>query len=318
MSTVLQDDYTIPFSPKLAKILGVNEAIVIQQVHYWIEKYKDNADHQYDNRCWVYNTFEEWHEQFPFWSIATVKRTFYNLIEKKILITGWFNKKAYDHTNWYTINFEVLESLVNTDCINLIQSNVSNCTNREYQFDTSNTIDYYTKNTGIDYIENESIGCSSQSEQHKVSHIKEFIWNSEEEYQNYINNIIKNDIQDVMSEIGKTKIAGKEAYKIIKYFFDMFEHKRKMKHPRIRKIKLKEIIEGYYDIDTLLGDEDMLDVELMADCINWFFDAKRKNNYQIYIFSDHDTLMGLIGKSEYGNGTYYESINEKQGKPCYR
>lgn len=131
-------------SPVLAEKIGLNEAIVLQQVHYWLKiaEKKDLDHHFYDNQWWIYNTYSEWKKQFPFWSEITIKRTFLRLEEMKILISANFNKMKCDHTKWYTIDYEMLENAVNNDSINLILSNVSNCYDRTYQNDTSNTRDY--------------------------------------------------------------------------------------------------------------------------------------------------------------------------------
>lgn len=36
MSKLLIDDYPIQVLPKLAKVIGLNEAIILQQLHYWL------------------------------------------------------------------------------------------------------------------------------------------------------------------------------------------------------------------------------------------------------------------------------------------
>jgi len=51
-------------NPELAELIGLNEAIVLQQVHYWLEK----TDFEAKGKKWVYNTIEQWKEQFPFFS----------------------------------------------------------------------------------------------------------------------------------------------------------------------------------------------------------------------------------------------------------
>lgn len=68
--------------PTLATIIGLNESIVLQQVHYWL-KIKEKSQQDYiDGRYWVYNTYKQWQEQFPFFSLRTLRRTFSSL-EKK-------------------------------------------------------------------------------------------------------------------------------------------------------------------------------------------------------------------------------------------
>lgn len=96
-----------------AKVLGLNEAIVVQQIHYWLninEKAKKNF---YDGRHWTFNTYEEWQQgNFDFWSISTIKRIFKKLFQEGILIKGRFNKKKYDQTLWVSIDYDRLEEIL--------------------------------------------------------------------------------------------------------------------------------------------------------------------------------------------------------------
>ncbi|PGT18104.1 replication protein, partial [Bacillus cereus] len=65
--SLLMDSNTILLKPKLAVKIGINEAIVVQQVHYWLER----SNHDYDGKKWVFNSLDKWCEQFPFWSKRT-------------------------------------------------------------------------------------------------------------------------------------------------------------------------------------------------------------------------------------------------------
>lgn len=107
----------LSIQPQLAEMIGLNEAIVLQQINYWIitneeqERDKQDKPHYRDGRWWTYNTYDEWKKQFPFWSINTIKNTVKSLKKKELIITGTFNKKGYDRTLWYTINYDKLEEL---------------------------------------------------------------------------------------------------------------------------------------------------------------------------------------------------------------
>src|ERR1700756_3789139 len=70
--------------PALAEIIGLNEAIILQQVHYWIS-FKHNKN-VFEGKKWVYNTYDQWREQFPFWSKRTIHRTILNLEKMKVLL----------------------------------------------------------------------------------------------------------------------------------------------------------------------------------------------------------------------------------------
>lgn len=108
----LFDKHPIVLDKNIAKVLGLNEAIVLQQVHYWIEINKKAKRNCQEGRYWTYNTIEEWREEFPFWSKDTVKRTFKKLREMGLMIVGNFNTMKMDRTLWYSIDYEKLESLI--------------------------------------------------------------------------------------------------------------------------------------------------------------------------------------------------------------
>jgi hypothetical protein len=92
-------------------LIGLNEAIVIQQIHYWIRKNQENNINYYVGHYWTYNSYADWQKQFPFWCERTIKRIFLSLENKNILISDNFNQMKRDRTKWYRINYEALNRL---------------------------------------------------------------------------------------------------------------------------------------------------------------------------------------------------------------
>lgn len=137
MSNLLIDDYPILVLPTLASEIGLNEAIVLQQMHYWLKK----SNHNYDGRRWIYNSFPEWQKHFPFWSVMTIKRAVYSLEKQNLLYVGNYNKAKFDKTKWYSINYEKLEGMKRPSYQNDTTS-VSKRNDGVYQNDTTNTRDY--------------------------------------------------------------------------------------------------------------------------------------------------------------------------------
>lgn len=137
MSNLLIDDYPILVLPTLASEIGLNEAIVLQQMHYWLKK----SNHNYDGRRWIYNSFPEWQKHFPFWSVMTIKRAVYSLEKQNLLYVGNYNKAKFDKTKWYSINYEKLEGMKRPSYQN-DTTNVSKRNDGVYQNDTTNTRDY--------------------------------------------------------------------------------------------------------------------------------------------------------------------------------
>lgn len=114
-SFLLIDESPLQVLPSLAEKIGLNESILLQQLHYWLKK----SEYFYDGRKWVYNTYEDWQRQFSFWSVDTIKRVFLFLEKKGIILsTSKYNKIKIDRTKWYTIDYDKLNNL----------SIVQNCT----------------------------------------------------------------------------------------------------------------------------------------------------------------------------------------------
>lgn len=104
MSRLLINENPLMVVPSLADRIGLNEALVLQQIHYWLEKSK----HHIKGKKWVYNTYEEWQKQFPFLSVSTIKRTFHSLEKLGIVVSDNWNTLKMDKTKWYSINYEAL------------------------------------------------------------------------------------------------------------------------------------------------------------------------------------------------------------------
>lgn len=112
MSKLLIDESPLQVLPRLAVAIGLNEAIVVQQVHYWLGR----STNVIDGHRWVYNTVEQWREQFPFWSVDTVRRTLANLKESGLLIGEALAENRFDKTMYYRIDYSVLRSIEDGIC----------------------------------------------------------------------------------------------------------------------------------------------------------------------------------------------------------
>lgn len=137
LNNLLIDEYPLIIIPSLAKKIGLNEAILLQQIHFWIGKKK----HYKDGHYWVYNTYDEWLNQFPFWSKSTIRRAINSLEKKELLITGNYNKLQIDNTKWYTINYDTLNQ-VNRPSVQNEQTTCSKWTGGHVQNEQTITIDY--------------------------------------------------------------------------------------------------------------------------------------------------------------------------------
>lgn len=132
MSKLLINERPLLVLPGLAKAIGLNEAIVLQQIHYWLEGNKERKSeyHFKKDRWWCYNSAEEWAEQFPWWSVSTIKRTLKNLRKEKLIYVDRLADDPYDRTNWYSIDYQRLTQLEQIDTADRVNVNQSNGSER--------------------------------------------------------------------------------------------------------------------------------------------------------------------------------------------
>lgn len=107
MSRLLINENPLQVLPSLACAIGLNEAVVLQQIHYWM----NSSRHVYDGRRWVYNSVPNWQKQFPFWSESTVKRALLSLEKQGMVISANYNRDPRDQSKWYSINYGALDVL---------------------------------------------------------------------------------------------------------------------------------------------------------------------------------------------------------------
>lgn len=108
-SNLLIDDHPLVIIPRLAVLIGLDEAIVLQQVRYWLSDARNPRIHE--GRRWVRFTHQEWATQIPR-SLRTLGTVFRQLEARGLLVaTTVLNTVRGDQTRWYTIDFGILSAL---------------------------------------------------------------------------------------------------------------------------------------------------------------------------------------------------------------
>ncbi len=123
MSNLLLDENPLVIIPSLAVKIGLNEAIFLQQLHYWILRSKS----VYQNKRWTYKTTREWHKELPFLSVRTIERVIQKLKEKNLIVSKKLSSDKDNHTSYYTIDYERLEELTleNSDNLTEVSDNLT-------------------------------------------------------------------------------------------------------------------------------------------------------------------------------------------------
>ena len=112
---LLLDEAPLLVLPSLATAIGLEAAVVLQQLHFLIrmklERHKEHPKESerdiHAGRIWVWNTYQKWQENyFSFLSVRSLQRIFLNLEKKRLIIAGNYNEHNLNKTKWYSINYD--------------------------------------------------------------------------------------------------------------------------------------------------------------------------------------------------------------------
>lgn len=91
------------FNVEIATEYGILEAILFENISYWVIKNKANEVHFHDGYYWTYNSSKAFSEMFPYASPRTISRALHKLCDEGLIKIGNYNASQYDRTQWYTI-----------------------------------------------------------------------------------------------------------------------------------------------------------------------------------------------------------------------
>ena len=91
------------FNVEVATKYGMLEAVLLENINFWVAKNKANEKNFYDGFYWTYNSITALSKLFPYASRATIFRALHNLEDAGLILAGNYNKDASDKTKWYTL-----------------------------------------------------------------------------------------------------------------------------------------------------------------------------------------------------------------------
>ena len=108
------------FSVSIANEIGLEEAIILSNIAYWIDKNMANDKHFIDGKHWTYNSHSAFLAMFPYLkSRKKIEKILKKLIDFGLIEKGCFNKSAYDRTSWYSLTEKGVETLEQSNGRNL-------------------------------------------------------------------------------------------------------------------------------------------------------------------------------------------------------
>jgi hypothetical protein len=149
----IQKERFIQFTPSLAKMAGVNAAIVIQQLSFLLNMPSGGIEKE--GHRWVWNTYDQWQgDHFPFWSIATIKRIFDDLEKQHVVeskqFDGYTSRKKYYRLNAGMVEKLTLEAANEIPISSICDDGASissNCAVPSAQFDTMDQLNLIRSST---------------------------------------------------------------------------------------------------------------------------------------------------------------------------
>jgi hypothetical protein len=134
--------------PRLAHVLGVNEAIILQQIFFYVKinERKHKPLHFHNGKWWVYNSYKQWRDQhFPWLTPRGVQNIILKLETKGLIVSCQGLNNPQDRRKWYTIDFKKLDEFLVTSKIDSAQT--ARPTDIECTSNMHESADVYTEST---------------------------------------------------------------------------------------------------------------------------------------------------------------------------
>ena len=99
------------FNAQFAQKYGIEEAIIVHNFYFWLQKNAANDKHFFEGRVWTYNSNAAFAKLFPYINKTKIFRVLKNLDELGIIAKGNFNENLWDKTLWYSFTDNGIEEL---------------------------------------------------------------------------------------------------------------------------------------------------------------------------------------------------------------
>lgn len=91
---------------EIAEAYGVTEALMINNILFWVVRNEVNHEHQHDGRTWTYNSAEAFTKLFTYLSAKQIRRTLGSLVDQGVLLKGCYNENPFNRSLWYAFTDE--------------------------------------------------------------------------------------------------------------------------------------------------------------------------------------------------------------------
>lgn len=110
MSKLLIDERPLTVLPSLVEVVGMERAVILQQIHWLLQSPNNGIEH--DGERWVWGTYEEWcADYFTFWKADTLRKHLVKLEHDGFVVS--IQIRGFDRTKHYRINTEKIKEVEN-------------------------------------------------------------------------------------------------------------------------------------------------------------------------------------------------------------
>lgn len=92
------------FDPQIAAQVGLNAAVLYQNLFFWIEKNEANGHNFKEGRYWTYNSIAAFAKLFPYFTEKQIRTALDKLLDAGLILKGNHSDDRYDRTAWYALN----------------------------------------------------------------------------------------------------------------------------------------------------------------------------------------------------------------------
>nr|DAW44964.1 MAG TPA: Transcriptional regulator PadR-like family [Bacteriophage sp.] len=158
------------FDVEIAIQYGINQAIILNNLFFWIQKNKANGKHFYDGHYWTYNSKKAFSELLPYMTERQIDYSLTKLVKDGLIIKGNYNKSPYDRTLWYALT-DKAKDLFNVPRDSILQNCEMNQPNSQ---DVTTEIvrpipDINTYKNTYNVSKKESSGTEGENKERKIS-----------------------------------------------------------------------------------------------------------------------------------------------------
>lgn len=302
MMTIFFDEHPMIIDRKLATVFGLTETIILQEIHYWIQKNEKDGRNYHEGYYWTYNSYTKWQKDFfPFWCESTIKHTILKLEKEGLLVSGSFDPNKYNHQKSYRINYDVFYEKIEEYCK---EHGIEMTVFGKKQGNEGKIEDEGVKNTEepVQKIPNQTYNTCNRTKQLKA--LNGFSSQKNVEiYTDFDQKILDRSIDKACRENEVEDVKERESIReIIYFFYREYFYSTGREHPRLNQKVMNKCVRKLIDGTDIICDGINMDgdgVEFYKAMIEKYFNTRFKNcNYALpHFMSD-----------EIRNNRYYETM----------